>query len=147
MPVSLHRYCDATQSSSLPVQTGNTLQDRKTPLCSWRPPQMRRCPYRLDAHQCFDHAHRSTAVGADEGGLYRFIRRIDLFRFHWHDMQQLTCPRQILPSPAIGDQPVVTDAVEATGQDMQQEAAHELAGAKRHGLVARLALVHGNPST
>jgi len=124
--VSLHRYCDATQSSSLPVPTGNTLQVRKTPLHSWLPPQMRRCPYRMDTRQCFDHAHLSTAVGTDEGGLHRFVRRIALFGFHRHYMQQLTCPRQILPPPGVGDQPIVTDAMEATGQHMQQEATHEL---------------------
>ena len=29
-------------------------------------------------------------------------------------------------APGIGKQPVMTDAVKATGQDMQQEPAHEL---------------------
>jgi hypothetical protein len=36
----------------------------------------------------------------------------------------------------VGEQTVVTDAMEAAGQHMQQEAAHELAGFTRHGLVA-----------
>ena len=38
----------------------------------------------------------------------------------------------------IGEQPVVADAVEAAGQNVQQEAADELLGTQRHGLVARL---------
>ena len=32
---------------------------------------------------------------------------------------------------AVGEQAVVADAMEAVGQDVEQEAAHELAGASR----------------
>ncbi len=35
-----------------------------------------------------------------------------------------------------GEQPIVTDAVEPTRQDMEQEAADELVGGKRHGALA-----------
>jgi len=40
----------------------------------------------------------------------------------------------------VGDQSVVTDAVEAGEQHMQQEAAHEFIRTERHGLVLCLAL-------
>jgi hypothetical protein len=36
----------------------------------------------------------------------------------------------------VGKRPIVTDALEATRQHVQQESAHELAGFQRHGLVA-----------
>ena len=35
---------------------------------------------------------------------------------------------------AVGEQAVVADAMEAVGQDVQQEAAHELAGGEAHHL-------------
>ena len=41
-------------------------------------------------------------------------------------MQQLPCARQVLFASVVGDEPVVTDAVKAPRQHMQQEAAHEL---------------------
>ena len=37
---------------------------------------------------------------------------------------------------AVGEQPVVTDAMQALGQHMDQEAADELMCGQRHGLVA-----------
>src|SRR6266581_1408545 len=55
-----------------------------------------------------------------------------------HDAQQFACLCEILPASGIGEKPVVANAMEATGQDVQQEAAHELVGAERHGLVTRL---------
>ena len=36
----------------------------------------------------------------------------------------------------VGEQSVMTDAVEATGQDMQEKTADELVGVQSHGLVA-----------
>ena len=55
-------------------------------------------------------------------------------------VQQFTRPCQIFPAPGIGDQAVVTNAVKAAGQHMQQEAAHEFASAQRYGLALGLAL-------
>ncbi|CAE6908220.1 hypothetical protein R69749_08506 [Paraburkholderia domus] len=52
------------------------------------------------------------------------------------DMQQLAYLREILPPHGIGEQAIVADAVEAAGQHVQQEAAHELVRAQGHGLVA-----------
>jgi hypothetical protein len=56
-------------------------------------------------------------------------------RYH---MQQLARLGKIVLAFGIGEQTVVPDAMKATGQDMQQEASHELVRIKRHGLVARL---------
>ena len=53
-------------------------------------------------------------------------------------MQQFARPGEMLPASGIGEQPIVADAVKAAGQHVQQEAAHELVGTERHGLVARL---------
>src|SRR6202043_114334 len=44
----------------------------------------------------------------------------------------------------IGEEAVMTDAVEPVGQDMDQEAADELVGVERHQLVAGVGL-GGNP--
>jgi hypothetical protein len=41
------------------------------------------------------------------------------------------------PQPAIGEIAVVTDAMEAVGQDVEQEAADELVGAEGHHLLYR----------
>jgi hypothetical protein len=54
--------------------------------------------------------------------------------------QELTYPRQVLLASGIGDQPIVTDAMESAGQHVQQETTHELVGIERHGLVARTSL-------
>ena len=52
-------------------------------------------------------------------------------------MQQFASFRQILTTPGISDQSVVTDAMKAAGQYMQQKAAHDFAGTERHDFVAR----------
>ena len=57
------------------------------------------------------------------------------------DVEQLTHLREVGAAHRVGEQAVVTDAMEAAGQHMKQEAAHELAGFQRHGLVAGTALL------
>ena len=56
------------------------------------------------------------------------------------NVQQFTCPVEMLAAPGIGKQPIVADAMKAAGQHVQQEAAHELVRIERHGLVTRLPL-------
>jgi len=51
-------------------------------------------------------------------------------------VEQLTRSRDVLGPPAVGEQTVVPDALEAVGQDMNEEAADELIGVERHQLVA-----------
>jgi len=55
-------------------------------------------------------------------------------------LEQLPSQRQILLAPVVGQQSVVSDAVQSGGQHVQQEAADELAGGRGHGLVAGAAL-------
>ena len=93
--------------------------------------------------QQHDH-HRSPAVATHEGGRLRtglvvrgslareVCRRIDV-----HPEQLPRCNEAELAA-AVGQQPVVADAMEAVGQHMQQEAAHELVSAEGHRLVARV---------
>jgi hypothetical protein len=56
------------------------------------------------------------------------------------DVQQLARLGEMLSAPGIGERPVVADTVKAAGQNMQQEAAHELIGTKCHRFVARVPL-------
>ena len=57
-------------------------------------------------------------------------------------LEKLAAAREHRRPVAVGQQPVVADAVEAAGQHVQQEAAHELAGVQRitFGLVRPLPL-------
>ena len=54
--------------------------------------------------------------------------------------EQLAGARDIGGAVAIGKQTVVADAVEAVGQDVDEEAADELIGGKGHGFGARAAI-------
>ena len=96
----------------------------------------------MPACEGIDDEHRRTTVLADERGRNGgngliALRRFSSFGYH---VQQLTRACQIAFAPGIGDQSIVTDAVKAAGQNVQQETAHELLGIERHHLVARLAL-------
>jgi hypothetical protein len=51
-------------------------------------------------------------------------------------MQQFAHLCQIGSTHRVGKQSIVTDTMEAAGQDMEQEAAHEFASFESHGLVA-----------
>lgn len=51
----------------------------------------------------------------------------------------LPYPSEVAPSDMAGEQPIVTNAMEARGHDVNQEAADELIRRYRHGLVARAA--------
>src|ERR1700730_12769418 len=55
-------------------------------------------------------------------------------------VEQLTRSRDVLGAPAVGEEPVVSDAVETVGQDVDEEAADELVGVERHELVSGVAL-------
>ena len=53
----------------------------------------------------------------------------------WHG-EQLACLRDVVGAGAIGEQTVVTNAMEAGGQHMDEKAADELVGGEGHHLVA-----------
>ena len=50
-------------------------------------------------------------------------------------VEELPQPVHVLDPGMVGEQTIVTDAVEATRQDMQQKAPDELVGGQGHGLV------------
>ena len=49
--------------------------------------------------------------------------------------QQLTAEREFGGAVAVGQEAVIADALKAFGQNVQQEAANELVGGERHGLL------------
>lgn len=55
--------------------------------------------------------------------------------------QQGSAPCQLLLSMTIAEEAEVTDPLQAGGQDVKQEAANELVGGQRHGLLGRIGSV------
>src|SRR5437016_11224994 len=55
-------------------------------------------------------------------------------------IEQLACPRDVLGARGAGEETVVADAVEASWQDVDEEATDELARGERHDLVAGAAV-------
>ena len=76
------------------------------------------------AARAWERVHRRL-VGAGVAGLA--LRR--------RDAEQLAGAGDVLGAPAVGEQAVVADAVEAVGQDVDEEAADELVARQRHDLV------------
>ena len=54
--------------------------------------------------------------------------------------EQVAGAGEIVGAPAVGEQAVVSDAMEAAGQDVDEEAANELAMGQRHDLVALMSV-------
>src|ERR671930_2055227 len=52
------------------------------------------------------------------------------------DREQLTCAREVVGTPTLGEEPVVADAMEAVGQHVEQKAADELVDGECHPLHA-----------
>src|ERR1035441_6404041 len=106
--------------------------------CSWRDRWSRGGTDLLGACEDLDDEHRGWGMPAHKGGSCEAVisaavggrpgRRL---------MQQLTRGGDVGLAASVGEQAVVTDAMKARGQDMQQEAADELLARQRHGLVAR----------
>ena len=102
------------------------------------------------AGEDLDDAHRGTAVRADEGGRRRWrpaprLRR--RFDRGGNDVQQFARLGEMLAASGIGEQAVVANAVEAAGQDVQQEAAHELVGARASWSCSASCPWRGSPSS
>ena len=57
------------------------------------------------------------------------------------DREQLAGMSQVILTPGVGEQAVVSDAMESLGQDMDEEAPDELAGGQDHGFVANPSFV------
>lgn len=99
-----------------------------------------RCADRGAAREDVDDDHRCSAVPADEDGA-----GFDDGVIRWRadlgcDVQQVPHLRETGAAHRVGEQPVVTDPMEATRQHMEQEAAHEFASFEGHGLVAGASL-------
>ena len=80
------------------------------------------------------HGQAGTSVFAPR----RSSWSLDLGRGGRH-VQQLAAAREHGRPVAVGEQPVVADAVEPVREHVQQEAAHELAGGQAHHLRLRAA--------
>ena len=84
-----------------------------------------------------DDVHRAAAAGAGSGkgsvnGVGGGLRL--------GHSQQFAGPGQIARLGAAGQEAVVTDAVQAGGQDVDQQAEDELVRLQRHGGIASVAL-------
>src|SRR6266536_3836510 len=95
---------------------------------------------RRAALESLDRDHASAAARTGMRGGWRLVG-IDDIRIgivvlrHWHG-EQLASACDVVGAGRSGEQAVVADAVEAFGQDVDQETADELAGGKRHPLVS-----------
>lgn len=100
-------------------------------LMSWR------CTVREDLDD--DHAAaaawtgRLAGIGGGRGGI----------AFRFCNGEQLAGTSDVVGARAFGEQAVVADAVQAFWQHMDEEAADELEGPKRHALVPIVALDPG----
>lgn len=96
------------------------------------------------ASEGLDDEHRSAAVSAQERGpVGTMIGATDAWicdQGRRRLMQKLAGGRDVGLALGVCEQAVVTDAVKASGQHVQQEAAHELWRGERHGFVASAAL-------
>ena len=104
---------------------------------------LRRCANGCGSHQDFDHVHGATAMRTNESRLESSDRHVGIFRLYivvWQHVQQRAQLRQVVLAFSIGKQPIVTDAMKAARQHMQEEAAHELVRIERHGFLARTSL-------
>jgi hypothetical protein len=102
--------------------------------------QPRWCANGFAASEALNDDHRVPAARTEEGRGLR-VRRIRARRWiERRRLQQLTCERKTRGAAAVGQHAVVTYAVEAIGQDVQQKSTHEFASVQRHGLVSSAAL-------
>ena len=99
------------------------------------------------AIECFDDDHATTAawarwrfvVGGGRAGV--IVVGVRGWR-RWH-IESPSTEFELVGAMAVGEQAVVTDAMEAGWEDVEQEAAHELADVETHDLapMAVLAIV------
>ncbi len=91
-------------------------------------------PWRCTAREHLDDDHATAAawtsrlVGVESG--------TDRLAFRFGRGKQLTRVCDVVGASGFGEQAVVADAVQAFGQDVDEEAADELGGGERHLLVS-----------
>src|SRR5206468_3331762 len=90
-----------------------------------------------------DDDHAAAAARAWEQGRWRLVgTRVSVAGLVLRrlDAEQVADAGEVLGAPAIGEQAVVADAVEAAGQDVDEEATDELVAGQRHDLHALASL-------
>lgn len=109
---------------------------------SWSPSLLRRRTDWLAASEGLQDDHRCAAVRAEEARSRRFGlgNGARCLRSGIGLLQHLANAGQAGGSIAVGQKSVVANAMKATWQDVQKEAAHELVGVQGHRLVASAAL-------
>src|SRR3954462_4433739 len=93
---------------------------------------MRRCPRLVPARERLDDDHGAAAAGTRRARVQRLLRWVIDGR---RDGQEMAGEREAGLAGGAGEQAVVTDAVKALGQDVDQEAPDELVDGKRHDLM------------
>jgi hypothetical protein len=95
------------------------------------------------ARESLDDDHAAAAARAwprqHAGFIDRYFGRLGLFCGS-RQSEQLARVRNVFGSVAVGEQPIVSDAMEARRQHVDQEAPDELVSRQRHRLVAGGAL-------
>jgi hypothetical protein len=103
------------------------------------------------ALECLDYDHAAVAAGTGMGECLRriVVGTVGITGLTLLDrrIEQLVRSRDVLDASAVGEQTVVTDAVETVGQNVDEEAADELVDGERHHLGPGQARWRGNPST
>ena len=99
---------------------------------------MRRCAGLTPTLERLDDDHVSSAARARWTGIERLFRHVVIG--WWRDGEQFACTREVGSACRSGEHAVVADAVEPARQDVKQEAADELVGAKRHDLLPLCAI-------
>ena len=98
--------------------------------------ELRRATDALSAREGLDDEHRGAAEPAHEGGPGAGVigaAIAGLSGKHWRPlMQQFASGGDVALAVGVGEQSIVTDAMKARGQHVQQEAAHELIGRQAH---------------
>ena len=94
----------------------------------------------LSACEGLDDEHRGAAVSAHEGGPGAVVIGAAVARVNgrrWRGLKQKSASGgDVALTVGVGEQSIVTDAVKARGQHVQQEATHELLGGHGHGFIA-----------
>ena len=90
-------------------------------------------PGLTSSREKLDDQHASTATWAK---LSRCVRCARIGRRRCGHGKQRTHPAEVVRACIAGEKPIMADAVQPLWQDMDQEAADELVGIERHGLVA-----------
>ena len=89
------------------------------------------------ARESLDDDHAATAARTwtrqHAGFVDRCFGRFGFFGARWHG-EQLARVLDVCGSVAVGEQPIMADAMEAVRQGVEQEAPDELVGRKRHHL-------------